>query len=113
MMNGNSRYPETAPMTLLASADLICLSHLRWNFVFQRPEHLMSPYAKPRRVYFVEEPIFREHLSAATVTMERHGQVRRRRDLRTVPSAACAATSCGPEIRRWPPLSNTRSGVAA
>lgn len=38
--------------------DLICLSHLRWNFVFQRPQHLMSRFARQRRVFFVEEPIF-------------------------------------------------------
>lgn len=36
--------------------DLICLSHLRWNFVWQRPQHLMSRFACERRVYFVEEP---------------------------------------------------------
>src|SRR5947209_2562534 len=40
------------------SNDLICLSHLRWNFVFQRPQHLMTRAAKDRRVFFVEEPIF-------------------------------------------------------
>ncbi|AUX44707.1 glycosyl transferase [Sorangium cellulosum] len=38
--------------------DLICLSHLRWNFVFQRPNHLMSRFAQEKRVYFVEEPVF-------------------------------------------------------
>jgi glycosyltransferase involved in cell wall biosynthesis len=37
--------------------DLICFSHLRWNFVFQRPQHLMVRFARDRRVYFVEEPI--------------------------------------------------------
>jgi glycosyltransferase involved in cell wall biosynthesis len=37
-------------------ADLVCLSHLRWEFVFQRPQHLMSRQARRRRVYFVEEP---------------------------------------------------------
>src|ERR1051325_11434195 len=37
--------------------DLICLSHLRWNFVFQRPQHLMTRCARDRRVFFVEEPI--------------------------------------------------------
>jgi UDP-galactopyranose mutase len=37
---------------------LICLSHLRWNFVFQRPQHLMTRCARERRVFFVEEPIF-------------------------------------------------------
>src|SRR3954453_17966045 len=38
--------------------DLICLSHLRWGFVFQRPQHLMSRFARTRRVFFVEEPIY-------------------------------------------------------
>lgn len=37
--------------------DLICFSHLRWNFVFQRPQHLMVRFARDRRVYFVEEPV--------------------------------------------------------
>ena len=36
--------------------DLVCLSHLRWRFVFQRPQHLMSRFARERRVFFVEEP---------------------------------------------------------
>src|SRR4029450_4853172 len=40
------------------SRDLICLSHLRWNFVFQRPQQLMTRCANDRRVFFVEEPIF-------------------------------------------------------
>ncbi|MFN3387831.1 MAG: UDP-galactopyranose mutase [Allosphingosinicella sp.] len=35
---------------------LICFSHLRWNFVFQRPQHLMSRFARERRVIFWEEP---------------------------------------------------------
>jgi UDP-galactopyranose mutase len=38
--------------------DLVCLSHLRWNFVFQRPQHLLSRFARERRVFFYEEPIF-------------------------------------------------------
>ena len=40
--------------------DVICLSHLRWGFVFQRPNHLMSRCAAERRVYFVEEPVLHE-----------------------------------------------------
>ncbi|MDB5424423.1 MAG: UDP-galactopyranose mutase [Phenylobacterium sp.] len=36
---------------------LICFSHLRWDFVFQRPQHLMSRFAKGRRVLFWEEPM--------------------------------------------------------
>ncbi|HEY9284104.1 MAG TPA: glycosyltransferase family 1 protein, partial [Pyrinomonadaceae bacterium] len=38
--------------------DLVCLSHLRWDFVTQRPQHLLSRCAADRRVFFVEEPIF-------------------------------------------------------
>jgi glycosyltransferase involved in cell wall biosynthesis len=37
--------------------DLICYSHLRWDFVYQRPQHLLSRFADERRVFFVEEPI--------------------------------------------------------
>jgi UDP-galactopyranose mutase len=40
-----------------SSYDLICFSHLRWNFVFQRPQHLLSRCAKKRRVFYVEEPM--------------------------------------------------------
>jgi UDP-galactopyranose mutase len=38
--------------------DLICLSHLRWDFVYQRPQHLLSRFARRRRVFFCEESIF-------------------------------------------------------
>jgi UDP-galactopyranose mutase len=36
--------------------DVVCLSHLRWGFVWQRPQHLLSRYARTRRVFFIEEP---------------------------------------------------------
>ena len=38
--------------------DLVCLSHLRWDLVFQRPQHLLTRAARDRRVFFVEEPLF-------------------------------------------------------
>lgn len=41
-----------------STSDLICLSHLRWDFVFQRPQHLLSRFGRHRRVYYVEEPEF-------------------------------------------------------
>lgn len=37
--------------------DVICFSHLRWNLVFQRPQHLLSRWAKEMRVFYFEEPI--------------------------------------------------------
>ncbi len=39
------------------SRDLLCFTHLRWDFVYQRPNHLMARAAAKRRVYYVEEPI--------------------------------------------------------
>lgn len=39
--------------------DVLCLSHLRWNFVYQRPQHLLSRFAREgHRVFYFEEPIF-------------------------------------------------------
>ena len=38
--------------------DLVCFSHLRWDFVYQRPQHLLTRCARERRVFFIEEPIF-------------------------------------------------------
>src|SRR5690606_23133121 len=35
---------------------LIVLSQRRWEFVFQRPQHLMTRLASHYRIYFVEEP---------------------------------------------------------
>jgi len=40
--------------------DLVCFSHLRWGFVFQRPNHLLSRFSKHQRVFFIEEPIFHD-----------------------------------------------------
>jgi hypothetical protein len=44
--------------SICETSDLLVFSHLRWDFVFQRPQHLMSRFAKYRRVYYVEEPLF-------------------------------------------------------
>jgi UDP-galactopyranose mutase len=38
-------------------ANLLVFSHLRWDFVFQRPQHLLSRAAAERRVYFWEEAL--------------------------------------------------------
>ncbi len=40
------------------SMDIICFCHLRWNFVYQRPQHLLSRFTNERRVFVIEEPIF-------------------------------------------------------
>ncbi len=42
----------------LLSVDLICFCHIRWKFVYQRPQHLMNRFARYDRVYFIEEPVY-------------------------------------------------------
>jgi glycosyltransferase involved in cell wall biosynthesis len=37
---------------------LLCFSHLRWNFVYQRPQHLISRASKKYDVIYIEEPLF-------------------------------------------------------
>jgi UDP-galactopyranose mutase len=39
------------------AAALICFSHLRWHFVYQRPQHLMARFAREYRVFFIEEAV--------------------------------------------------------
>jgi UDP-galactopyranose mutase len=36
---------------------VVCLSHLRWDFVWQRPQHVLGRCAQARRVFFFEEPV--------------------------------------------------------
>ena len=36
--------------------ELVVFSHLPWDHVFQRPQHLISRMAKRRRTWFIEEP---------------------------------------------------------
>jgi len=56
--------PDRLSNFLAESADrgdrppLIVFSHLRWGFVFQRPQHLLTRLARHFDVYFVEEPVF-------------------------------------------------------
>jgi glycosyltransferase involved in cell wall biosynthesis len=37
--------------------DIVCFSHLRWDFVFQRPQQLMTRLSVQHRIYFIEEPV--------------------------------------------------------
>lgn len=50
--------------------DYICFSHLRWDFVYQRPQHLLSRFGKTHRIFFIEEPVFDSPFSIYTITKE-------------------------------------------
>jgi glycosyltransferase involved in cell wall biosynthesis len=51
-----------------ASLTIVALSHLRWDFVYQRPQHLLTRAARQHRVLYIEEP----KRDADTVHMEIH-----------------------------------------
>ena len=59
-----STLPDSLVDLLPSSTDrqprvpLVVLSHLRWGFVFQRPQHLLTRLAEHFDVYFIEEPVF-------------------------------------------------------
>ena len=48
--------------------NIVCLSHLRWNFVFQRPQHLLRRAARRGHVLYIEEPTY----TAAPASMDVH-----------------------------------------
>ena len=50
--------PEDLPT--LENATVVCFSHLRWDFVYQRPQHLLSRLARHHEVLFIEEPVFED-----------------------------------------------------
>ena len=45
------------PATSARRDAIVCFSHLRWDFVFQRPQHLMTRFAQSRTVIYFEEPL--------------------------------------------------------
>ncbi len=53
-----SLHTKSGDSEVPAIADIICFSHLRWDFVFQRPQHLLSRAALGCRVFYIEEPLF-------------------------------------------------------
>lgn len=61
--------------------DLVVLSHLRWPWVWQRPQHLVSRFARQRvaggaRTWFVEEPVGAGGERPRIATEERDGVTR-------------------------------------
>ncbi|MBX9652853.1 FAD-dependent oxidoreductase [bacterium] len=40
-----------------AGNPIVVFSHLRWDFVFQRPQHILSRLSKTNPIHYIEEPI--------------------------------------------------------
>jgi UDP-galactopyranose mutase len=51
---------------------VLCFAHLRWNFVYQRPQHVMTRLAASRDVVYYEEP---EESQVPSVRVRRDGNV--------------------------------------
>ena len=65
-----SRVPQLPASPALTTAsgavlDLVCFAHLHWDFVWQRPQHLLSRFAQIGRVFYVEEPFFHDNNAVA------------------------------------------------
>jgi glycosyltransferase involved in cell wall biosynthesis len=54
--------------------NLLCFSHLRWDFVFQRPQHLLGRLSKQLKVFFWEEPVFEANRQEAELKLEGRDQ---------------------------------------
>jgi beta-glucosidase/6-phospho-beta-glucosidase/beta-galactosidase/glycosyltransferase involved in cell wall biosynthesis len=57
--------------------ELVVLSHLRWVFVWQRPQHIISRLAAHHRTWFVEEPLATPGVTDVRLRTEQHGAVTR------------------------------------
>jgi glycosyltransferase involved in cell wall biosynthesis len=53
-----SKLKETTTTSLTFPENILVLSHLRWDFVYQRPQHLLTRFAKQCKITFLEEPLF-------------------------------------------------------
>ena len=52
---------QAAPSQLPYSLpDLVCFAHLHWDFVWQRPQHLLTRFAQHGRVFYVEDAFYHE-----------------------------------------------------
>tara|TARA_R110002020_G_scaffold85914_1_gene211597 strand:+ start:23831 stop:24952 length:1122 start_codon:yes stop_codon:yes gene_type:complete len=61
-MNNNTSVAQknsstTTTHKLTAQYDIIVFSHLRWNFVYQRPQHILSRLSRYYNIIVIEEPI--------------------------------------------------------
>ncbi len=88
---------------------LVCHSHLRWDWVYQRPQHLLSRIAKSWPVLIEEEPVFDDRppgidvlAVAPNVTVLRpHRRADRDHDLGRLVEDYVALARAGRPLVRW------------
>ncbi|WP_324719552.1 glycosyltransferase [Salinimicrobium sp. HB62] len=53
----SQRLEKDKSLTPVRDYEMLVFCHLRWGFVYQRPQHLISRLCKSYKVLFIEEPI--------------------------------------------------------
>ena len=61
--------PLASKPAVNADTPIIVHSHLRWDFVWQRPQQLLSRFAQRSHVLFVEEPIYLDDIGDARLDL--------------------------------------------
>ena len=106
--------PQASSHASGATAALLCFSHLRWHFVYQRPQHLMARFAREHRVFFIEEPVATDAAEpwldchavegGIQIVVPRLPGLARRPGRRTRRSGRCSTSCCASEGVRRPVL---------
>lgn len=52
---------------MTSKSDLVTFSHLRWDFVYQRPQHIISRFTDLYRVFYIEEPLLDDDEDGYTI----------------------------------------------
>ena len=87
----------------------ICHSHLRWDWVYQRPQHLLSRLARHAPVIVEEEPVFDDrppgldalHVAPGVTVLRPHRRADADFDLGGLVEAHVAAARGGRPLVRW------------
>jgi len=73
---------------------IVVFSHLRWGFVWQRPQQFLSRFAKKHQILFVEEPFF-DIPEGAETRVDTH---------RVMPNVTVVTPHVAPSVARNPTL---------
>src|SRR5881227_975783 len=73
---------------------LVVFSHLRWGFVWQRPQQFLSRFARKHPILFIEEPYF-DRKQGSEPDLQFH---------RVMPNVTVMCPHVGPEWNRSPRL---------
>lgn len=49
--------------------DMVVFCHLRWDFVYQRPQHIISRMAQGQKILLIEEPWYRDGEGSRLITI--------------------------------------------